>query len=1315
MIENLGIGLDEEEVDKMILEADEDGDGTINYAEFVRMMKAKRTLLTMAKVLSRSRANSVAGSDAESVNMGASFGRSGLPPLKLDKRESARRHQKQHQRYFSRPTPAVLMPGQRKRATPARLRRELELSKSIISHLNAQVRDDVAWVQANCPVTNIRAQMFCQKWGLEKMQNVMQRIHHSFLIAALNKWRDFTEFMANKERAEAYLKYKGSRTLVNMFVNWKKKKCMTAWNSWMELVYFARHKEQTAASTNIQRIARGFIARAFVTMLRQLRAVVKIQQIVRGKLARLRVERIIENNRRNAAASYIQNRYRGFAGRKLLKVLLQARRDHLASIQIQRIGRGYLGRRRFERIEKAHHENTAAIEVQRVYRGHRDRKVVAVMHHQRARRRGATSMQKVFRGHVGRKAARVVRNRWYGAIRVQAWVRGVRGRRKAMARRKHLRSIAIQCCWRQALARMKVRAIRQHNAAVRIQLCWRGRAARRVYYSMLKAKRDHDILCRKSAIDIQRVARGYIARRWMSERAQRELEQDASINIQRIVRGFLGRQRFIRIRDERERFEEESEAALRIQCLYRGYCGRKIFKIKRQEKAEAEAAARALEEKLRAAEEARLSRLDAESRAEAERIRAERDAAATKIQTMVRGKLARTRVHNIRLNKAATAIQRIARGKLAKNRIMRMKDANAAAAHEALMKKIAEEQAAAATKIQCCFRARRARRIVSQRREEVRDAVAEAERRQKEAEYLAEQAAELKEQMGEEAQGKTDEELYDMIRARDIVAKENLAAAKLQAAALGWRARRSVADIKHEIRHSKGKRLKQLRAAAIKRHEARVETIAAQRRRHQETLAKEQELFVLSLNNAHASSRVEEIKAAEAKNEGLFERLEQEEAVLRIQTQARVKLAKFAIEKQKIKIAKELEAAKRAQMEAAELALMQERQAREMSAVRIQSLLRGRRDRLVARQKREELAARRKAAEEARIALERDLAAAKMQALYRGARDRARVRVVRAEVEAKRAAEYAAWEEAEAARLEEERLAAEAEAAKLPEGWEEYWDDNMQANYYFNVNTQEARWTRPGKEAEEAEGYATAGTVADYATDNANANTPICVDCEYEYATRICDQCEDNFCDACYDAAHQAGRKQRHTWQPVAQFEGGVQVPWCVECEELYATKRCDQCGDPYCDACFATTHAKGRKREHTYSSVVQMCVECEERAATRACAQCMDPYCDECYQYTHRKGKKQQHTWTAVNATAEQAQEWLEYFDETYQRPYYFNPYTRALRGCCGAGVALFRAASVLTCVCLCAMVPCASMLQRKRCGWTHASRLSWRMSMRA
>lgn len=421
-------------------------------------------------------------------------------------------------------------------------------------------------------------------------------------------------------------------------------------------------------------------------------------------------------------------------------------------------------------------------------------------------------------------------------------------------------------------------------------------------------------------------------------------------------------------------------------------------------------------------------------------------------------------------------------------------------------------------------------------------------------------------------------------------------------------------------------------------------------------MKRDRELAVLNMQGSTLYDHKKLVEEAEKRNQQAFERFAEEEAAIRVQCLIRKRLASREVETKKQEMAEELERMRREKAEKEEMERVRREREQELAAVKMQSLMRGKKARNVAADKRADLERRR--AEEAaqREALERDLAAAKIQALYRG-------RVARAEVRERREKLKAEADAAEAERLaaeEEERKAKEEAAAAaaelgLPEGWEEYWDDTMGAYYYFNTVTQEARWTKPGED----EGYGTAGTAEDYETDNAE-DTPICIDCEYNYATRRCDQCEDVFCDACYDAAHATGRKQKHTFTGITQKIAGVEIPYCIECEAVHATKKCDQCGDPYCDACFESTHAKGRKREHTYSAVVQLCVECETRPATRACAQCMDPYCDECYDYTHRKGKKAQHTWTKVTAAGEDAQEWLEYWDDTYQRPYFYNAYTQ-------------------------------------------------------
>ena len=89
----------------------------------------------------------------------------------------------------------------------------------------------------------------------------------------------------------------------------------------------------------------------------------------------------------------------------------------------------------------------------------------------------------------------------------------------------------------------------------------------------------------------------------------------------------------------------------------------------------------------------------------------------------------------------------------------------------------------------------------------------------------------------------------------------------------------------------------------------------------------------------------------------------------------------------------------------------------------------------------------------------------------------------------------------------------------------------------------------------------------------------LCVECEDVEASRHCEQCEDNFCDECYDEKHGGGKRQHHTWKPMGPLR-------CMECEKNKATRWCVQCDDPYCMGCFQVIHAKGKKALHEWTKV---------------------------------------------------------------------------------------------------------------------------------
>ncbi|KAH7479941.1 Unconventional myosin-Va [Phytophthora ramorum] len=129
-------------------------------------------------------------------------------------------------------------------------------------------------------------------------------------------------------------------------------------------------------------------------------------------------------------------------------------------------------------------------------------------------------------------------------------------------------AINLQRLWRARVARKRYKGLKREDWAVRLlQRHWRGKMGRTSY-------KQH-MLEYLSALDIQRIARGWLARHRVLRRRQQlhhaavriqqlmrryvacrklfrqRLQRNAAMNIQRVFRGLLGRRRFTR---EREKF-----------------------------------------------------------------------------------------------------------------------------------------------------------------------------------------------------------------------------------------------------------------------------------------------------------------------------------------------------------------------------------------------------------------------------------------------------------------------------------------------------------------------------------------------------------------------------------------------------------------------------------------------------------------------------------------------------------------------------------------------------------------------------------------
>ena len=192
----------------------------------------------------------------------------------------------------------------------------------------------------------------------------------------------------------------------------------------------------------------------------------------------------------------------------------------------------------------------------------------------------------------------------------------------------------------------------------------------------------------------------------------------------------------------------------------------------------------------------------------------------------------------------------------------------------------------------------------------------------------------------------------------------------------------------------------------------------------------------------------------------------------------------------------------------------------------------------------------------------RDDAVKKIQSLARGVEARVRVKAL--------------LEDKKAFMMQDARM------------WQETWSEDQNAWFYLHEETQEAMWEPPTDGYTKADGRLVlkSGRVIEdplmAMTDEekeAKEKESKCVECEKADATRICNECGDKYCSACYATAHATGKRSEHTFLRIGPIE-------CEECEKELAIKWCTQCDDPFCGDCFDKIHQRGKRRAHAYCNI---------------------------------------------------------------------------------------------------------------------------------
>ncbi|ETV91815.1 hypothetical protein H310_13646 [Aphanomyces invadans] len=1060
--------LDEADINEIIAQADADGNGQIEFNEFIQMMQARKRLLAVVQHLGKSGSSFGASQPSMTVL-------SPLPPLKMGQIQS-KKHMKHYNRFFSRPTPTCLRPGAATDMTS--LRRELALSEYGLKELDLKVREDVQWVQANVPVTSLKAQLFCHKWGAEKMNALFSRILLNFQARAFYKWVDYLRFLATKAKADRYLKCKAGSRITSLMHNWTLKSLGRAWVAWAAGVREQSRNERHASALEIQRLARGFLSRTAVVRHLQHVGAVQFQRVVRGFLGRRRVLRLRRANLEQACASLLQRCFRGYAGRKLGRLLFQTQAEHRAASRIQRAFRSYEQKLFARAVAQTRQQHDAATTIQCAGRRRLAVREAKRRRDSRQREAAVRRIQRVGRGMLGRRRAGRTRQQKAAAIKIQSQFKGTQGRRRA----KHVRD-------EKAIKRLMVR---RDRAALKIQSAWRGKNGRYAYHLKLRAKKELEMerqrLRQSSAVRVQALYRGYKCRVFC-----------AHLSAERALR---------------RRQEQQQRAALKIQVAWRGFHGRLAVHMRRQAKAAIDLEEKAAAVKIQSIARGNRARVEAhrlqQRKRREELLWQERQVAATKIQSAVRGKLGRKKAAAKRAlyqssaqealaklvkhakEEAAIRIQCCIRGFLSRQRYRRR-----LREHKVKLARLELErrEANAVIRIQCALRKRKATKLLAQRRvefqkriamlasEKASDEIARL-RREQEAELAAMKMQLL---MEKDAIEKEAMRLRQEVAARNEAAQFQLAQdqkmiahEKLTAILEASRTDDALERLRQDEQRAREVEMERARLASAEARERQKAAEATRRQEEDAAMALKQSLSTLDTMKTKELVRKQEqaLEKEKEKTAAQTKTLAQHHAAVKLQGWGRKHLTRRKISRMK----REQQAALDALKSEEQRAVLRAKQEKENARLKIKMLLE------------EEARAQEQEARELELMLKqkelrekqrledkkhKDLAARKIQAAGKGYVARRNLKQMQRQMEFER-------------QKRENALKDAAVEVSTEDEWVEYWDENAQASYFFNIRTQEASWTRPGytnptEVAAQLLSYSTALTAQDYQQDNYGA------------------------------------------------------------------------------------------------------------------------------------------------------------------------------------------------------------------------------------
>ncbi|KAI9991408.1 hypothetical protein PInf_019089 [Phytophthora infestans] len=381
-----------------------------------------------------------------------------------------------------------------------------------------------------------------------------------------------------------------------------------AWPIWVRVTEGCALAERTAATVEIQRVARGYMDKVVASNIRrdraarilqrfmrrchlilsfrrrarsrlEAKAACVLQRSMREFVARRKARRRRDGVRRWLAARKLQTHVRRHLARRLVARMRLDKRRALAAISVQRTTRGHLARLRVRRLRQRRVDDKAATYIQKMWRGYSTRTKVTLqrslggylaphrLHNcplDELRDEAARTIQQAY----GRWKARRVREQNEKATTIRVAYRNYVARKFGWAAMTVLSETAmanrIQRIGRRWMFQRGFRCVvteyRREKAARTIQCCTRQYQARTKLYTLRKKKK-----CAQAIRLIQSFWRGCRMLLKLRERILKRKRERAARQIQATYRAWIARREYVAIRDMARR----NRAATKMQCMFR--------------------------------------------------------------------------------------------------------------------------------------------------------------------------------------------------------------------------------------------------------------------------------------------------------------------------------------------------------------------------------------------------------------------------------------------------------------------------------------------------------------------------------------------------------------------------------------------------------------------------------------------------------------------------------------------------------------------------------------------------------------------------